>query len=160
MLGLWQGVHGAAPAAVNVRGRGFISAGPDTSIDPIPLGGEEGWGRWAVGRCMEGWGLCGVLRKFVLVVCGGPPTQHMGLPAWELHCHGNLQATGSALYAENCGALLPGEGQKKLPPGVLLLRGPLPLQPGRASGNGGWHLHTRERLGHMEGKTQGLPSPL
>lgn len=45
---------------------------------------------------------------FWLCVCG-PPTQHMGLPGWKPHFHGNLWASGSGLNAENHGNLSPVE---------------------------------------------------
>lgn len=79
----------------------------------------RGGGAQKVGVSM---GLSGSL--FRLCVCG-PPTQHMGLPSWEPHFHGNPWACGSGLCAEHHGDLSPGEGQKKFPWGFSLLRGAL-----------------------------------
>ena len=97
-------------------------------------------GLWGCGSCCEEWraetsGLWGDAQKvgvsvglsgslFQLCVCG-PPTQHMGLPGWEPHFHGNPWASASGLCAEHHGDLSPGEGQKKLPRGCSFLRGPL-----------------------------------
>lgn len=69
---------------------------------------------------------------FWLCVCG-PPTQHMGLPGWKPHFHGNLWASGSGLHAENHGNLSPGKQQKKLPWGLPFLRG-TPTMPSSLGG--------------------------
>lgn len=97
---------------------------------------------------------------FWLCVCG-PPTQHMGLLGWKPHFHGNLWASGSGLHTENHGNLLPGEGQKKLPGGLLISqRPPHALWPRRASDDGTWLLHTKEGASDHGRRDLGVPSTM
>lgn len=83
----------------------------------------------------------------------------MGLPGHRLYFPGNPQASASGLCSENHRDLLPGEGQKKIPLGFLLLRKQLFLFGlGQFQRVGAGLCTPGRELMSMENKTPAFPS--
>lgn len=127
----------AAAAIINTRKGKSALVEMDTQNNPLPsvawsLGCRfllEGWraktgGLWR-GAQKAGGGSVGLSGCLFWLCVWGPPTQHMRLPGQKLHFLGNPQTSASDLCTKTHRHLLPGDGQRKIPLGFLLLRGQL-----------------------------------
>lgn len=89
----------------------------------------------------------------------GPPTQHMKLPGWKPHLHGNLLASGSGPALGTAGMFYLERDKRNFPLVSCFSEDILLLWPGRASDNRGWPLYIKERAGE-HGRQDSRSPPL